>query len=825
MLYQGGLVVQKENEPQYYIAGLDALCGGNLIEGDVTYMAGGTFGTSTGKPAMDAILRNMDGYQQLRDQLDGRKGSSGGKTLANTVVSNATLCAKIALGDGPIGGILGDTQADKDKNIYINRQPLRDHGTGVLTYQGTAWEERLGEAGQAPSKITRGITNNVDGNVDLPRILSGGGQFFHQVTITNPKADKASVRLLIKALVSTDNKQGNQQQTSVSWGINVKRETATSWQSAGTFSFTGKSSDPIVQERLISAPAATSNPAERWQFQIYRITADSTNDKVQNDTAFNGHVEIQSVDLAYDGSNTSAPSALLSIAIDLSQFSQGGNYPEVSVRVRGRKVRVPTNYDPVARTYTGNWDGSWKTAATQNPVWHWLHIATETKQGLGMPDDFFNRYELYQIAKFNDEAVNGRPRYTLNKQFREAQDGWPFLVELASSFRAAPYFDGNRIVLIQDRPNTPITHYVNNTMVADGFFNYQNVELGKQFNEVLVNWIDNEDFGTQKTVRYRDEDSIARNRAAGLGSGGVIRATFDKVGCTNKQEAYDFARMLAFVSQKENETVTFDTLLGAAAYSPGQLIEIDDIIVANKQFMGRAYAGEAGGIRLEQPWTQKENTTYTLHVVLNNQLVIRSIPMVQKDTTSTLVPCDASGVEFGTPFGVVEQGGAQPRVFRITNIADSGAGKYQVTAKVHIEGKYAYVEQNVPVPTVPYSDLKRNSFIPAPTGLRVSHSFAQDEAVGSRHKLSLSWDAITDPKYPLKGYKVEVFKPDNQWYPLYEGMMNVAVIEDAKPGKYTFSVKPINSFDAGGEPASISYELVYGQGNAILRPPIFVGFD
>ena len=105
------------------------------------------------------------------------------------------------------------------------------------------------------------------------------------------------------------------------------------------------------------------------------------------------------------------------------------------------------------------------------------------------------------------------------------------------------------------------------------------MELSKQYNEVLVTWNDPADYFTEKTVRYRDEDSITRNRNAGLAAGGVIRAKFDKTGCTNKQEAYDFARMAAYVSQHENETVTFDTMLGAAAYAPGQLIEVDDILL------------------------------------------------------------------------------------------------------------------------------------------------------------------------------------------------------------------------------------------------------
>lgn len=826
-LYQGGgFTTQKQDEPLYYNAGIDVAAGGNLIEGAVTYSNSGSLGSSDTKPIVQAVIRNMNGYQQMQDRLnvDGAKGG-GGKTISNSIVTDATLLALIALGDGPIGGIIGDTYEEKEKHIYIDRQPLRDPGTNQLTYQGTAFDERVGERGQTNINLIPGVQNNIDGNVELPRTSSGGGQFYHEVTINNTKADKAVVRLMIRALVSTDNKKANQESTTVQWGMNVKRQSSGSWVSAGTFSYTGKSSDPIVLERVITAPPPTADEQDRWQFQIYRITPDSTNDKLQNACAYNGHVEIQSVDLTYDGSDTCPPVALFALAIDMAQFNQGGNYPDVMVRIRGRKVRVPSNYDPITRAYTGTWDGSWKTAATQNPVWHWLHIATDQLQGLGMPDSFFSKFELYQIAKFNDEAVNGRPRYTLNKQFREPVDGWPFLVELASSFRAFPYFNGSSVVLVQDRPGQNPNHYVNNTMVADGFFNYQNTELGKQYNEVLVTYLDPKDYYTEKTVRYRDKESIERNRRAGLAAGGVIRATFNKVGCTNKQEAYDFARMICYVSQHENETVEFETLLGAAAYVPGQLIEIDDITVSNKQFTGRALSAEAGGFRLEQPWTQKANASYSVHAVVDNVLVIRPVAMVAQDTTTTLVSCNSAGIEWGTPFGIVESGGAQPRLFRVQEVADMGEGKFKVTGKLHIEGKYEWIEQNIPVPEVPWSDLKKNSYIPAPTGLKISHSFSQDEALGSRYKLQISWDAITDPKYALKGYRVEAYNPDNQWIVAYEGLMNAATISDAKPGRWVVSVKPINTFGLSGDPAVETYDLVYGQGTDLLRPPIFIGFD
>ena len=142
-LYQGGLVTQKEGIPLNYIAGLDVLCGSNLIEGMVTHTnsGGGSSTTVLSEEWINNKLEqsrlygfgeNSDGYNLLNDRVSGAKG--GGKTIKNTIFTDATLSALVALGDGPIGGIVGATDDDKEKNIYINELPLRDHGTGQIQF-------------------------------------------------------------------------------------------------------------------------------------------------------------------------------------------------------------------------------------------------------------------------------------------------------------------------------------------------------------------------------------------------------------------------------------------------------------------------------------------------------------------------------------------------------------------------------------------------------------------------------------------------------------------------------------------------------------------
>ncbi|OJY60923.1 MAG: hypothetical protein BGP16_00860 [Sphingobium sp. 66-54] len=613
VLYQGGMVTQKENVPLGYIAGLDVLCGSNLIEGIVHYTSTGGLSTKMGLSAFIQSAKSQNttltnslptitpGYQDVKDDLNGAKG--GGKTIKNTVFTDAVLRGLLALGDGPIGGIVGDTIQEKERNIYINEIPLRDHGSNQYNFQGVGWSERFGEEGQTPDPITPFIGTNQDGNVQLEYGVNKAVEHL----VTDDRVNRVVVRVMVNQLLYTT-KKGNQQTTSVTLGLDVKRVSDGDWTVVtNSFSYTGKSTDPIVLEHEVFAPPRKEN-GETWMFRVYRLTPDSTDDKLQNDTSYNGCVEFQDVELSYDGTGythngvtypaSNVPVATLGFGVDLSQFDQGGNMPEVAVRCAGHKVRVPSNYNPITRTYAGTWDGSWKTAATQNPVWHWLHIATAPVQGLGLPEDFFNKFFLYPIAQYCDGDVNGRPRYTLNKQFSDDQDGWPLLVELAASFRAFPYFNGTEIILVQDAPTDHIDHYVNNAMIDGGWFDFQGTDIGEQFNEILVEWDDPDDYFRKKTVRYRDTDAIARNKAAGLSNGGIIRQTYYKTGCTNQQEAYDFARLLVYVSQNENEVVAFKTLVEAAAYAPGQLIAVDDVHTSGKTSAGRLAAVNGSTVTL-----------------------------------------------------------------------------------------------------------------------------------------------------------------------------------------------------------------------------------
>lgn len=839
-LYQNGLNSQTEGSVLAYVAGDRVLCGFNVLESDIDYTNNGGSGSSGALTGWDAIAQSIGGTgaSHLSDQsitfaeVNGQKGG-GGKTISNTTYSDATLRLTAAIGAGEIGGIVGDTLAAKETNILINEVPFRDRGTGQLNYNGIGWAERYGVPGQSVVPITPGVPSNFDGNIELRRYESGTKNPAQPVTRTTSGADvnRVKVRIRYNGLLKTS-KKGDQSRTTAEGGFEVKRQSAATWTNAGRWFANEKSSDPFVRDYEVKAPPKTAgNDADPWMFRVYRTTPDSTDDKVQNDTTFNGWVEIKDVELAYDGSGGEPPTALFSASIDLAQFDLGSS-PEIALIVRGKKVRVPDNYDPVAKTYAGFWNGAWKYAVTSNPVWHWLEIATDPAIGCGFPLEFFNPFALLQVAKYCDEDVHGRPRFTLNKQFTDEMDGWQGLIDLAQTFRAYPYFNGSEIVLSQDQPQDAVDHYVNNAATAEGKFKYASAPIQERLNEVIVEFDNPDDYYRKGLVTYRDQPSIDRNRALGISNNGVVSRTVYKIGCTSRQEAYDYARILVFCSKKENLTVEFDTMLAAAGYQPGQLIEVDDWTRSGKTPTGRiAEIIDENTLRLDNPIPVKAGATYRAHLISGNGLDVRAVAMFDDDQTTDIIKVQTLALDEDTPVGIVEVSATapQPRVFRIKDIVEADQGRYTIKGTLHHEGKFPFFDDNVPVEYSPWTQL--NPVTPVPTGLKGTPRSYMDDLLGPQHVIDVSWDAIDTTtedgfRLLLQGYSLEVRRPgSSNWEQVYKGPNTFTTMRDAEPGEYVFSCRSINSLGKSSPAMITKVQFAYGTSDEVVYPPVFVGFD
>ncbi|HED4409020.1 TPA: host specificity protein J, partial [Pasteurella multocida] len=115
-------------------------------------------------------------------------------------------------------------------------------------------------------------------------------------------------------------------------------------------------------------------PPVPFQVKVERMNADSKSQRLQNNTIWASYTEIIETQFAYP--NT----AILGIRFDSEYFS---SIPNRTYEIYGIEMKVPSNYDPFERTYTGFWDGTFKIAWTNNPAWILYDLMTNKRYGLG----------------------------------------------------------------------------------------------------------------------------------------------------------------------------------------------------------------------------------------------------------------------------------------------------------------------------------------------------------------------------------------------------------------------------------------------------------
>lgn len=842
-LYENGLNTNKEDVLQGYIAGEEVFCGFNVIEGDVDIIeTGGLMSHFSPGPGYTGggLDAGNSGYGGIRDLLDksGAFGGGGGKTISNNSFSNAMMKVLGCPGVGPIGGLVGNSTQEKETSIWINEIRYRDKGSGQVNFPGFTWEERTGVPTQDACKITPGISNTFDRSIEVKYQNASGTPQRYPEQVTDANVDRIKIRVNL-VLVKTS-KKGNQSNTNVEFGVDIRREDG-EWLQHGVYDFFGKSSEPFQREMHVFAPPKDpTNPERKWEFRIYRLTSDSDDDKLQNQTTFKGWTETQDRDRTYAGVAGVPDSALFAFSIDASQFDSTSP-PEVGLLLAGTIVRVPSNYvnghDPLNGS---SWDGTWTQQVTSNPVWHWFNLATNEVYGAGIPETYFNRYSLYQVAKYCDEFLSyklgdkteQRRRFQINKQFTDEQDVWAMLTEFAQSFRATPYWDGASIALIQDRPpaadETAVTNvFINNSQVENGLFLYKPMEQTDQINVAKVEWDNPNDFWRKAIVEYRDEESITSNKAKGLANGGRVEKTVYKIGCTNRAEATDFARALVYAARHEQFSVTFNMSLTACNFRPGDIVGIDDYNISGKAPLGRVWnIQDKDTIILDTDVDLLANNNYQVVYTKNDgSTASRNLFLPQGKAKNNLLALSDHDAMWDTPIFIrsLEDGAAQPTLWRIISINESDETKYEVTAQEYKFSKFAFLEQGIVLEDDTWTNLNPN--VPMPENLRAKGYSDQDDLLATRHNVEINWDSVAGPGVLLQGYTLECLKPgESVWTELYRGSNTTFTMRNVTFGTYLFTVKSINTLGRSSAPQRLTFNYTEGGAQTVL-PPVFISFD
>jgi predicted phage tail protein len=508
-------------------------------------------------------------------------------------------------------------------------------------------------------------------------------------TTTSSLFSRLRIRIGIGSLFFIDEETGDTRGTNVSFNVKIRPEGGSTPFVNQNQTIGGKSRGPVDFEYEY-----TMQGTGPWVVTVERLTPDPTTVRISNDLFFKAIVGI--IDRSFRYPNT----ALLGLKIGAESFS---SVPQVSADLMGMKIKIPSNYNPYSRQYSGIWDGSFKTDWSNNPAWVFYDLLTNTRYGAGsfIGEANVDRYSLLPIAQYCDELVpNGRggtePRFTFNAYITDRGEAYDILNALAASFRGMLYFSEGSVVAIQDRPKavtkifTPanvIQKTDDNGNVTEPPFSYEGTARKARKTIALVSWNDPDDNYKAKIEYVEDREGLERY--------GYHETEVRAFGTTSQGQAQRIGRWILLTNQLETEMVTFRVATEGFFVLPGEVIGISDPAKGGKRYGGRvAGASSASSVILDAPFTIVGGASYVLSVTLSDGSVQTQTVVNGAGATSTISvsPAFSSAPEAGAVW-VLQENGIGRRRFRVISVNEDD-GVVTILASLYEGTKFSLADNS-----------------------------------------------------------------------------------------------------------------------------------
>ena len=701
--------------------------------------------------------------QELHGSGGGGKGGGGSASTPveapNTLQSASTARLIDLIGEGPIVGLVEGL-----KSVYLDDTPLQNTD-GSYNFKGVTVETRTGEA------IQTSIPGfpSVETEIDVSTQVKKGTPIVR--TVSNLQANAVRVKIRVPALTAQSVVSGDIKGSSVTLTIETQ-PSGGSWSTPVSVVITGKTTSPYERQTRIQLTG--SGP---WNVRVTRITADSTKAVVQNDTFWSSYTEVIDSKLTYPDS------ALVGLTVDAKLFGSG--IPTRAYDVKGRIIRVPTNYDPETRIYTGIWDGSFKLAWTDNPAWCYYDLATHPRYGAGI--DNVDKLSLYQIGQYCDELVPDgyggmEPRFTLNTVLADREEAINALNFIASVFRGMSFWGNNTVVPVADMPSDPV-RLVTPANVADGEMDLSGSSLKDRHSAVAVTWNDPDNNYTKQVELVEDQDAIVQF--------GWRQADITAVGCTSRGQAHRLGKWLLYSEQNETSTLTYTAGTDHSDIRPGDIIQVSNPDWAGARLHGRLVATGDTTLTLDKLPDVVSGSDWFLDIMLpTGRIERKEIITFSQETNQVTLASALSATPVQAAVFVLSSVSITPFQFRVTGLTESGPNLYDVTAVQHNPAKYDFVESNIALPEKPTSLIPTGP-LPSPLNITVDE-YLYKAGVGVVSGATISVTAPADPRISL--YEFEVQRPDDAGYSLLTTQPQViADLPNTMSGEYKIRVRTVST--------------------------------
>ena len=721
-------------------------------------------------------------------QIKGRKGGSSSSRTPTEQPDDLQSVAKakilVALGEGEFAGQL------TGKNIYLDGTALENFD-GSQNFSGVTWEFRAGTQVQNYIQGIPGTENEINVGTEVSSATAWTRTF------TNTQLSAVRLRLKWPSLFKQED-NGDLVGYSINYAIDLQTDGGT-WQTVLNTSVTGKTTSGYERSHRIDLPQAGST----WTIRLRKITADANSAKIGDTMTLQSFTEVIDAKLRYP--NT----ALLYIEFDSSQFN--GSIPQISCEPRGRVIRVPDNYDPDTRTYSGTWQGAFKWAWTDNPAWIFYDLVITDRFGLGnrLSAANIDKWTLYQVSQYCDQPVpDGKggsgtePRYTCNVYVQERNDAYTVLRDFAAIFRGMTYWGGDQIVALADMPRD-VDYAYTRANVIDGRFTYSSSTTKTRYTTALVSWSDPGNAYADAMEPVFEQPLVARY--------GFNQLEMTAIGCTRQSEANRKGRW-GILTNNKDRVVSFDVGLDGNIPQPGYIIAVSDELLSGKVMGGRISAVNGRVIKLDRVADASAGDRLILNLP-SGASQSRTIQAINGE--SVTVTTAYSETPQAEAVWVVESDELYAQQYRVVSVSDNDDGTFSITGAWHDPDKYARIDTGAIIDQRPVSVIPPGNQSP-PANIVIS-SFSVVQQNISVETMRVSWDQAQN----AIAYEAQWRRNDGNWVNVPRSSTTSFDVSGIYAGRYLVRVRAINA-------AEISSGWGYSEEKTLTgkvgNPPKPVGF-
>lgn len=720
------------------------------------------------------------------------KGRKGGSSESRTPTEQpddlqSVAKAKIVLALGE-GEFFGDLTA---KQIFLDGTAI-ENDDGSQNFSGVAWEFRSGTQAQSYIQGIPGTENEISVGTDV----TSSTAWVH--TLTNTQLSAIRVRLKWPALFKQED-DGDLVGYSISYAIDLQTDGG-SWVTVLDTAVTGKTTTGYERSHRIDLPQAGST----WTIRVRKITPEANSAKIGDTMTLQSYTEVIDAKLRYP--NT----ALLYIEFDSSQFS--GSIPQITCEPKGRIIRVPDNYDPDTRSYSGTWLGTFKWAWTDNPAWIFYDIVVSDRFGLGdrLTVANIDKWTLYQVAQYCDQMVpDGKggsgtePRYKCDVYVQTRNDAYTVMRDFAAIFRGMTYWGGDQIVALADMPRD-VDYNFTNANVVDGEFAYSSSTTKTRYTSALVSYSDPDNGYADAMEPVFEKDLVSRYKT-------YNQLEVTAIGCTRQSEANRKGRW-GILTNNKDRVVVFSVGLDGDIPIPGYIIAVADEYLSGRVAGGRISSVNGRVVTLDR--TPDANAGDRLQVNLPSGI---SQARTIQSLSGNNVTVTTAFTETPEPESVwvVESTELYAQQYRVTAVAENDDGTFTITAAAHDPDKYARIDTGAVIDQRPISVIPPGSQS-APANITIESYSVVNQGI-SLETMRVHWDETPN----AISYEAQWRRNDGNWVSVARSSTTSFEVPSIYTGRYLVRVRAINAAEISSGWGYSDEKTLTGK---VGNPPKPVGF-